>query len=141
MAVKPIAYELSVMKRIMLFSLIAIAVASLSQPMLARGGGGGGGFGGGGHGGGGGHFGGGGFGGGHFGGGFGGGHFGGGHFGGVRGGGFRGAPGLYGRGAYFTPRASGGARTSMVRPRTVTIGRSASPNAGRVAAANRQPNR
>src|SRR5467141_3412748 len=99
---KPIGYELSVMKRITLFSLIAIAVVSLSQPMLARGGGGG--FGGGGHGGGGGHFGGGGFGGGHFGGGFGGGHFGGAHFGG-RGGGFRGAPGFYGRGAYFTPRA------------------------------------
>lgn len=30
---------------------------------------------------------------------------------------------------------------STVRPRTVTIGRSASPYAGRVAAANRQPNR
>ncbi len=130
MVVKPIGYELSVMKRITLFSLIAIAVVSVSQTMLARGGGGG--FGGGGHGGGGGHFGGG---------GFGGGHFGGAHFGG-RSGGFRGAPGFYGRGAYFTPRAySGGARTSTVRPRTVTIGRSASPNAGRVAAANRQPSR
>jgi len=134
MVAKPIGYELSVMKRITLFSLIAIAVVSLSQPILARDGGGG--FSGGGH------FGGGGFGGGHSGGGFGGGHFGGGPFGGVRGGGFRAAPGFYGRGAYFTPRASyGGAHTSTVRPRTVTIGRSARPYAGRVAAVNRQPNR
>src|SRR4030088_532592 len=69
---------------------IALGSATLSTPVLARGGGGGGGNMGGGFGGGG-HMGGG-FGGGHMGGGFGGGHMGGGFGGGHMGGGFGGGP-------------------------------------------------
>jgi hypothetical protein len=97
----------------------------------------------------------GGFGGGHFGGGFGGAHFSGGHFGASPSGGFRAVPGFYSRGAYFTGRSVGGfsrpsyaysgdpRMSSADRPRgkTLTIGRSAGAWGGRVATANRQPNR
>jgi Putative peptidoglycan binding domain len=153
MAANRARHELSSMKRLKLISFVATALVELAQPMWGHGGGGGGGgFGGGGFGGG---HGGGGFGGGHFGGGgFRGGGFGGGRFGGAPVGGFRASPGFYNRGAYFTGRGAGGlsrpsyvyrggARMSAVRPSgsTATIGRSASPWAGRVATTNRQPNR
>jgi hypothetical protein len=124
------------MKKFRLLSFVAITFIGFAQPTWA-GRGGGGGFGGG-------HFGGGGFSGGHFsGGGFGGGRF--------SGGGFRSAPGFYGRGAYFSGRSVGessrpysyygGPRMSAANQRgsAVTVGRSASPWAGRVPTANRQP--
>jgi len=70
------------------------------------------------------------------------------------GGGFRAAPAFRGSSAYFTGRSVGGInrapryyyggnRMTAARPRGFTrpVGRPASPSAGRIAAANRQPNR
>lgn len=84
----------------------------------------------------------------------GGGFGGGGHFGGFAGGGSRPAPAFHGGGARVSGRSFGGlsggprfyyggTRMSAVRPHrfAATTNRSISPNAGRVAAANRQPNR
>jgi hypothetical protein len=122
------------MKTITLLGLAGIAFVSLSQPTWAgpRGGGGG-----------------------HAG--------GGGRVGGFAGGGSRAAPAFYGggfrgapafRGAYVTGRSVGrlsaaprfyygGNRMTAVRPHgfTPSVGRPTRPNAGRVAAANRQPGR
>ena len=84
----------------------------------------------------------------------GGGFGGGGHFGGFAGGGSRPAPAFHGGGARVSGRSFGGlsggprfyyggTRMSVVRPHrfAATTNRSIIPNAGRVAAANRQPNR
>jgi hypothetical protein len=130
--------EVSIMKKFILISFVATALVGVAQPAWAGHGGGG-------------------FGGGHFGGGFSGGHFGGfggGRFGGPVGGGFRTAPGFYGRGAYFTGRNVGGfnrnsyayysgSRMSAgtLHGSTTTLGRSASPWSGRVAATNRPAGR
>src|SRR5882762_9221323 len=127
------------MKTITLLGLAGIAFVSLSQPMWAGPRGGGGGFAGGGHVG------------------------GGGRVGGFAGGGSRAAPAFYGggfrgapafRGAYLTnssvgrlsaaPRSYyGGNRMTAVRPNgfTRSVPRYTSPNAGRMAATNRQPGR
>ena len=131
------------MKAIKLFSFASIVFVGLAQPAWAGPHGGGGGFGGGGH--------------------FSGG--GGGHFSGFAGGTSRAAPAFYGGGlraapafhgsaAYFTGRSVsglsraphfyyGGTRMSAVGPRgfAAAPNRSISPSAGRVAEANRQPNR
>jgi len=139
MAEQPIGYDLYCMKMITLLGLAGIAFVSLSQPTWAGPRGGGGGFAGGGHVG------------------------GGGRVGGFAGGGSRAAPAFYGggfrgapafRGAYFTnssvgrlsaaPRFYyGGNRMTAVRPNgfTRSVPRYTSPNAGRMAAANRQPGR
>ena len=85
----------------------------------------------------------------------GGGFGGGGHFSGFAGGGSRAAPAFHGSGVRFSGRSMGGlsrapqqfyhggARMSAVRPHgfAAATSRSISPNAARVAAANRQPNR
>ena len=127
------------MKTITLLGLAGIAFVSLSQPTWAGPHGGGGGFSGGGYSG------------------------GGGRPGGFVGGGSRAAPAFYGgsfraapafRGSYYAPRSVGavshaprfyygGSRMAAVRPHgfTRTVGRSTSPDAGRFAAGNRQPNR
>jgi hypothetical protein len=125
MAAKRIGYELHVMKKIKIFSLITTALVSLSQVTWAGPHGGGSGFGGGGHFGGGGRFGGGsraapGF-------------VGGAHFGSSRANSFRGAPRFY----------SSGARMAPIRPQAVTgpASRSISQSAGRTASINRQQNR
>jgi hypothetical protein len=128
------------MKKIKFLSLVSTALVGLALPALAGPRGGGGGFGGGGHSGG-----------------------GGGRVGGFAGGGSRAAPAFYGggfrgapavQGAYFTGRGVGrpsaaprfyygGNHMAAVPPRGFTraVGRSTSPYVGRVAAANRQPNR
>jgi Putative peptidoglycan binding domain len=129
------------MKAIKLFSFASIVFVGLAQPAWADPHGGGGGFGGGGH------------------------FSGVGRVGGFAGGGSRAAPGFYGgglraapafrsSGTYFTGRSVGGlrraphfyyggTRMSAVGPRGVAAApsRSISPSGGRVAAANRQPNR
>jgi len=129
------------MKKIKFLGLVSAAIVGLALPASAGPRGGGVGFGGGGHIGGGGRVG-----------GFAG--------GGSRaapafyGGGFRGAPAFRSSGGYFTGRSVGrpsvaprfyygGNRMSAVRPQgfTRTVGRSTNPYVGRVAAANRQPNR
>ncbi len=141
MAAQPIGYEVYAMKTITLLGLAGIAFVSLSQPMWAGPRGDGRGFAGGGHVGGGGRVG-----------GFAG--------GGSRaapafyGGGFRGAPAFRSSGTYFTGGSVGrlsaaprfyynGNRMTAVRPHefTPSVGRSIRPNAGTVAAANRQPDR
>ncbi len=116
------------MKTIKLFSLVTMALVSLSQPTWAGPHGGGG-----------------------FGGGFGGGHFGGGgssrgNFGGFAAGGFRAAPVFSGRGAYYTGRSTGGlsgARMSGVRSHALTAptSRSIGSPAGSRATITRQQDR
>ncbi len=141
MAAQPIGCNVYAMKTITLLGLAGIAFVSLSQATWAGPRGSGAGFAGGGHVGGGGRV----------------GAFAG---GGSRaapafyGGGFRGAPAFRSSGAYFTggsvgslsaaPRLYyGGNRMTAVRPHefTPSVGRSIRPNAGTVAAANRQPDR
>jgi Putative peptidoglycan binding domain len=144
MASKQLGYELSVMKKTKLLTLIGTALVGLSQPTWAGPHGGGGGFGGGGFAGGG-HVGAGGFG--------GGGHFDGSHFGGYLGG-PRAAPAFSSGAARFTggrfggvTRAphfyDGGTRMSAVRPRgfTASVSRSITPSTSRRVTINRQPNR
>jgi hypothetical protein len=139
MAAQPILYDVHVMKTITLLGLAGIAFVSLSQPTWAGPRGGRGGFASGGYVG------------------------GGGRVGGFAGGGSRAAPAFYGggfrgapafRGAYLTGRSVGrlsaaprfyygGNRMTAMRPPgfTPSVGRATRPNAGRVAAANRQPGR
>jgi hypothetical protein len=122
MAAKPIGSEIYAMKKNKLLTLIGAALVGVGPPAWA----------------------------GPHGGGFGGG----GHFGGFAGGGFRAAPTFHGGGARVSGKSFGGpngaarfyyggTRMSTVRPHgfTAATSRSISPNAGRVAAANRQPNR
>jgi Putative peptidoglycan binding domain len=134
MAAQPILYEVHVMKTITLLGLAGIAFVSLSQPTWAGPRGGRGGFASGGHAG------------------------GGGRVGGFAGGGSRAAPAFYGggfrgapafRGAYLTGRSVGRLSAAprfysgnrMTAVRSPSVGRPTRPNAGRVAAANRQPGR
>jgi len=134
MAAQPILYEVHVMKTITLLGLAGIAFVSLSQPTWAGPRGGRGGFASGGHAG------------------------SGGRVGGFAGGGSRAAPAFYGggfrgapafRGAYLTGRSVGRLSAAprfysgnrMTAVRSPSVGRPTRPNAGRVAAANRQPGR
>jgi len=132
MAAQWVGYDIGVMKKIKLFALTGTAVVALGSTAWAGPHSGGGGL-------------------------AGGGHFGGNHFGGYSGG-FPAAPAFSGGGARFSGNRSIGAlsRTpqqfyyySGARPSGVTShasarqmpNRSINPNAGRVAAVNRQPNR
>ncbi len=132
MAARWIGYDIGVMKKIKLFALTGTAVVALGSTAWAGPHSGGGGL-------------------------AGGGHFGGNQFGGHSGG-FRAAPAFSGGGARFSGNRSigapsrtpqqfyyySGARASAVTPHASARqmpNRSINPNAGRVAAVNRQPNR